>query len=191
MSKVYLAGPITGLNYDGAVDWRNYATEKLRPIKGFSPMRGKEYLQREFAEKEFTSDGDAYKHFSVMSSNRGIMTRDRYDATTCDVILVNLLGAPRVSIGTVMEIAWADANRIPIVCAMEKEGNVHEHGMVTEAIGFRTETLDGAIHIVRTILLGPDAMPVQSGKIVGGLASGEYVGDVGVDMHTDLQVVLK
>jgi hypothetical protein len=36
------------------------------------------------------------------------MTRDRFDATRCDVLLVNLLGAERVSIGTMMEVAWAD-----------------------------------------------------------------------------------
>lgn len=138
--KVYLAGPITRLDYKGAVEWRDYAIQKLFPIRGMSPMRG-----------------DKYRALSVLSSDRGIMTRDRNDATTCDVLLVNFLGATRVSIGTVMEIAWADGRRIPIVCAMEKTGNVHDHGMVKEAIGFRVETLDEAIQITRSILLGSDA----------------------------------
>lgn len=140
--KVYLAGPITRLDYKGAVEWRDYAIQKLFPIRGMSPMRGKEYLSNVL---------------SVLSSDRGIMTRDRNDATTCDVLLVNFLGATRVSIGTVMEIAWADGRRIPIVCAMEKTGNVHDHGMVKEAIGFRVETLDEAIQITRSILLGSGA----------------------------------
>ncbi len=152
--KVYLAGPITRLDYKGAVEWRDYAIQKLFPIRGMSPMRGKEYLSN---VKEFTCDGDKYRALSVLSSDRGIMTRDRNDATTCDVLLVNFLGATRVSIGTVMEIAWADGRRIPIVCAMEKTGNVHDHGMVKEAIGFRVETLDEAIQITRSILLGSGA----------------------------------
>jgi hypothetical protein len=80
------------------------------------------------------------------------MTRDRFDATRCDVLLVNLLGAERVSIGTVMEIAWADLRRTPIVAVME-EGNVHEHGMVNEAIGFRVTTLDEALNIIKSILI--------------------------------------
>ncbi|MGZ5095552.1 MAG: hypothetical protein ACXWCH_30925, partial [Burkholderiales bacterium] len=81
-----------------------------------------------------------------------VMTRDRFDATRCDVLLVNLLGTTRVSIGTVMEIAWADAKRIPIVVAMEPQGNPHEHMMIAEAIGFRVPTLDEALHIVKAII---------------------------------------
>lgn len=154
MKKVYLAGPITGLDYKGATDWRDEAIAKLSPLKGMSPMRGKGYLSN-LAEMPHRSE-DLANIGHVMSTSRGIMTRDRYDCTTCDVLLVNFKGAARVSIGTVMEVAWADANRIPIVCIMEP-GNIHEHGMVDEAIGFRVGTLDEAIHIVRTILLGPDA----------------------------------
>lgn len=147
--KVYLAGPITGLEYGESVDWRESAKDKLTEggIRAYSPMRAKDYL-----------DGvgpleSQYFDISVMSSPRGIMTRDRWDATTCDVILVNLLGAKRVSIGTVMEIAWADLSRIPSVVAMEESGNVHEHAMITEAIGFRVPTLDEGINIVKAILL--------------------------------------
>jgi nucleoside 2-deoxyribosyltransferase len=148
---VYLAGPITGLSYAGATDWREAAKRALLPdIEALSPMRAKEYLAH---VGEFTSDGDAYEPYSVMSTNRGITTRDRWDATRCDVLLVNLLGARAVSIGTVMEIAWADLVRKPIVIAMEPEGNPHEHGMVKEATGFRVPTLEAALHVVRAILL--------------------------------------
>lgn len=149
---VYLAGPITGLSYGESVDWREYATTILatQGIKGLSPMRAKDHLK---GIMDFTSAGDPYKASSVISSNRGIMTRDRWDATRCDVILANLLGAKTVSIGTVMEIAWADKCRVPIVCAMESEGNLHEHGMISEAIGFRVTTLDEALHAVKALLL--------------------------------------
>lgn len=151
MSTVYLAGPITGLDYAGATDWRFAAKAELAKahIVAYSPMRGKEYLS---AVKEFTADGDAYKGLGVLSSNRGIITRDRWDATRCNLLLANLLGAKKVSIGTVMEIAWADAQRIPIVCVIEPEGNPHEHGMITEVIGYRVETLAAAIHIIKAIL---------------------------------------
>lgn len=152
--KVYLAGPITGLDYKGATDWREEAIAKLSPIMGMSPMRGKDYLRNHPSMPHKSDELAAIGH--VLSTSRGIMTRDRYDCTNCDVLLVNFLGAQRVSIGTVMEVAWADANRIPIVCVMEP-GNIHEHGMVDEAIGFRVASLDEAIRITRIILLGPDA----------------------------------
>jgi nucleoside 2-deoxyribosyltransferase len=153
-STVYLAGPITGLTYAGAVDWREHAKAELAKscIRGLSPMRGKQYLEQLIEGGTFTMDGDAYKAASVLSSNRGIMTRDRWDATRCDVLLVNFLGATKVSIGTCMEIAWADAHRIPIVCAMEATGNIHDHGMILEALGYRVQTLAEALDIIRAVL---------------------------------------
>lgn len=151
MSKVYLAGPITGLSYSGCTDWRAVAKDELAKsgIGGLSPMRGKEYLAH---LETISGTGEEYAHLGVLSNSRGIMTRDRFDATRCDVLLVNLLGAKAVSIGTVMEIAWADLSRIPIVCAIEEKGNPHEHMMVTEALGYRVPSLDEALHICRAIL---------------------------------------
>lgn len=150
MKTVYLAGPITGCSYGGCANWRETAIQQLRtrganPVQGLCPMRAKEYLAKE--EKISGS-----YEWSAMSSARGITTRDRFDCTRCDVILVNLLGATKVSIGTVLEIAWADANRIPIILVMEKAGNPHEHPMISELAGFRVTTLDEAIDIAIAIL---------------------------------------
>jgi len=150
---VYLAGPISGLDYAGAVDWRTDVQSALAAvgIKAFSPMRAKEYLK---GTREFSSDTTACEHYgtlSCLSSPRGITTRDRFDAANCGVLLVNLLSAQKVSIGTVMEIAWADAVRTPIVLVMEPHGNVHDHAMITECVGFRVPTLGEAVSVVRAI----------------------------------------
>jgi nucleoside 2-deoxyribosyltransferase len=151
MRTVYLAGPISGLTFDGAQDWREHAVCELAKsgIHGLSPLRAKEYLR---SIGTISGTGEEYAHMGVLSTPRGVMTRDRFDATRCDVLLVNLLGAQRVSIGTVMEIAWADAKRTPIVCAIEDKGNPHEHMMVSEALGYRVPTLDEAIHVTRAII---------------------------------------
>lgn len=144
---VYLAGPITGCSYGGCTDWRNDSINRLalHGITGLNPMRAKEYLK---AEKAITG---SYED-KVMSCARGIITRDRFDTFRSDVLIVNFLGAKKVSIGTVMEVAWADSNRTPIIVVMEKEGNPHDHPMVNEATGFRVETLDEAISVAIRIL---------------------------------------
>lgn len=154
--KVYLAGPISGCNYAGSTNWRDRAKAHLaaHDILGLSPMRGKEYLEAIASDKPFTCDGDAYAVQGPLSTNRGITTRDRWDATRCDVLLVNFApthGTSYYSLGTVMEIAWADAKRIPIVCVMP-EGNQHEHGMIYEAIGYRVNTLEEALDLIVAIL---------------------------------------
>lgn len=152
MKSVYLAGPITGLTYDQGQDWRDYAELCLRNIgiEALSPLRAKSYLRK--LHGPISGTGEEYAHLGPMSLPRGVMTRDRFDATRCDVLLVNLLGAEKVSIGTVMEIAWADLKRTPIVVAIEPIGNPHEHMMINEAIGFRTPDLDEAINITTAIL---------------------------------------
>jgi hypothetical protein len=73
------------------------------------------------------------------------------DVMRCDAILVNFLGATKVSIGSVLEIAWADAWRKPIIIVMEKE-NIHSHAMIREMAGFITSSLDEAITIATAIL---------------------------------------
>ena len=146
MKTVYLSGPITGCSYGGCTDWRKYVAEHLaRDIVAVSPLRGKEYLKTLDSMPHTLED-------KAMSSQRGIMTRDRHDTSTCDATLANLLDTKIVSIGTVMEIAWADMLRKPIVLVMEKEGNLHDHPMIREAAGYRVETLDEGIVLLNALL---------------------------------------
>lgn len=139
---VYLAGPITGLSYGGATSWREEAITELAKhgIVGLSPLRAKDYLLNE------TKLADEYD--VVMSTGRGITTRDRFDCTRADLVLVNLLGADRVSIGTVMELAWADLSRTPIVLCIDDEENPHEHAMIREVVGWRVNSVQAAIDVV-------------------------------------------
>lgn len=151
-ASVYLAGPITGLTYGEGQSWRDFVTADLAAagIKGLSPLRAKDYLASLGA---LSGHGKEYAHMGVLSTPRAVMTRDRFDATRCDVLFVNLLGAKSVSIGTVMEIAMADIVRTPIVCAIEPTGNPHEHMMISEAIGFRVSSIEEALHVVKAVLV--------------------------------------
>ena len=153
---VYLAGPITGLSYDGATDWRDQAMQIFATagIDAYSPMRMKTYLLDE------TKISDSYES-SVMSSQRGIYARDYYDCKTKDALFVNLLGTlrydvdTRVSIGTVMEIAWATAHQKPIVLVMEKEPgkNIHDHAMLREACPLWVDNLQEGYKMMKGLLL--------------------------------------
>jgi nucleoside 2-deoxyribosyltransferase len=151
--RVYLAGPIRGLNYNEATEWRERATTELAlvGIEGMSPMRAKDYL-KPLSNVGGDKLADQYAAFPL-STMKAIVTRDRKDCMRSDMVIMYLKGAKAVSIGSVMEVAWADAARVPVVLVMENEGNVHEHGMIAETSGFRCETLEEAIHIVKAVLL--------------------------------------
>jgi hypothetical protein len=135
---LFLAGPLTGISYGDALDWRKYVESKLpADVIAFSAIRGKRHVANERVLK------DSYPEH-LLSTPQGTITRDRYDASRCDALFVNFLNADRVSIGTIMEMAWADAWRIPIILVMEK-GNVHDHAFVRQVSAFIAGDLDEAI----------------------------------------------
>lgn len=146
---VYLAGPITGYSFTEATDWRERAISELElrsggTIVGVSPLRKKSYLKHE------NNLGHSYEDWPL-SSQRGIFARDRYDCKRADAILVYLADSQKVSIGTVMEIAWGVDNNIPIVLVMEK-GNTHDHPMIREACPFIVDTLEYGIDVILAVV---------------------------------------
>lgn len=146
--KCYLAGPIAGLSHAETCAWRSEALNLLpNSIECFSPMRGKKFLRGETS----ISSG-SYDH--PLASTHGIIGRDHNDVKTADAVLMNLLGAKRVSIGSVIEAAWCYAYRVPLVLVMEADGsNVHEHVMLTEIPIYRAASLAEGCSLVYHLLL--------------------------------------
>lgn len=143
----YLAGPITGLSYDNAIDWREeFISYMPEDIECMSPLRGKTYLDG------VDNISASYEDY-VLSSARGITTRDYNDCKRCDILVANFLGSTKISIGTVMEIAWAKSFQTPVIMIMEETGNIHEHPMISECVGFRVKTLKKAADIAKVVLL--------------------------------------
>lgn len=152
MKKVYLAGPITGLSWNASEDWRDDTIIKaknvpaLHSVEFFSPLRGKDYLRGETKIKA------SYAQHQL-STPRGIMNSDHHDVQTCDAIIMYLLGAQKVSIGTVMEAAWAYAYRKPLITIMEpSSSNIHEHAMLNEAIWYRAEDVEMSLRFLAYVL---------------------------------------
>jgi len=145
--SVYLAGPISGIDFEEGEGWRQEAINYLsvRDIDCFSPLRKKDYLK---GEGHLSGTFDKWP----LSTQRGIYARDRFDCHRADLVLVNLLKAKIVSIGTCLEIAWAAQNNTSIVLIME-ENNIHTHPMIFEACPFIVESLDDGLELVCSILL--------------------------------------
>lgn len=154
--RIYLAGAIKGCTYEGATSWRDLATTMLKDlgIGALSPMRAKGYLKGEttVGQDQITLK-DSYADYPL-STNKAILCRDYRDCTTSDAVIMYLLGAERVSIGTVMEAAWSHAARVPLIVVIEKDGsNVHEHGLFLEVCNFRVSTIAEAIDVAAAVLL--------------------------------------
>lgn len=146
--QIYMAGPITGLDYDDAAKgWRVDFPKLLNPhIHAFSPMRGKNHLD---GLLEKITDREADYPYSPISTASAIVARDHNDVYLCDAMVANFLDAPRASLGTAIEFGWAHAYKKPIIMVVEPDGsNVHDHLMLTEIAGYRVHTLDDAAIVI-------------------------------------------
>lgn len=147
--RVYLAGPITGLTFGAAIAWRVEAATVLEKNghEVLSPMRGKDFILKRIGEAEVL--GQTYED-APLASQRGIVARDHFDVSRADVVLFNLCGAERVSIGTMIEYGWASAFRKVIITAMGR-ANVHNHAFVRELSPYLVPTLPEALEVILAI----------------------------------------
>lgn len=148
---VYLSGPMAGLTQDQAQNWRSQVKHRLEPyIECLDPMRGivipkgktlKPHYGQSTAKLDKRVDGSKYA-----------LTRDFLDTKRSDLILVNLLEADKISIGTVMEIAWAYALQIPIVVALPLDNNVHNHCLINSSISVVVHSLNDLVEAALDLL---------------------------------------
>jgi len=152
---MYTAGPIKGLTYKGASNWREYVRDemdRLSPwIKTISPVRG-DHAQKG-TEQIIISDSKDH----IFTTKYAINQRDYNDVQRADIIFVNLLDTDVVSIGTVMEIAWARAFAKPVVLLME-DGNIHDHPLLRYPAGYITNNLDKGIHVAISVISTDEQM---------------------------------
>lgn len=154
MSRVYLAGPITGLSYEQARNgWRqDFAALLLPSIEPLSPMRQEGHLAE---VKKIAAHG--YEH-NPLSSSRGIIAKDLLDIERCDLVVMNFLGAKKVSIGSVWEMGYAKKCGKPIVLIIEARqpisaANPHNHLFIVDTADFTCHGVSAAADIVNAVLL--------------------------------------
>ncbi len=138
--KIYLVGPITGKIADEVFQY--FTDLSIRLLKAgyevIHPLLGKGYLRTEVGGLK----PDGYQ--MPASTNHAIFERDKWMVSQADIILANLTGADRVSIGSVMELAWASMLGKHTVVVMGEQ-NVHRHSFVLEAADILFPTMDAAI----------------------------------------------
>ena len=127
-NTIYVAGSISGMSYEEAQDYFK-TTSHILTNMGYdvlSPMIGKTHLRTEIKlrEKDYTHP---------VSTNHAIFGRDKWMVEQSDIVLCNLSNSgDRVSIGSMMELAWASMLNKHVIVIMQKD-NIHRHAFVLEA----------------------------------------------------------
>ena len=147
MKTVYLAGPIAGCDRGEANDWRAEVSKVLRDhgIRGISPLRCEPLI------------GDRYgTHFEDprFGTPRAIASKNLFDVQSCDLTLCYMprsLNERRLSIGTIIELAWAHARRKPTILVSDYPF-IAEHPVVQASAGWILSTLTEATEVIIGIL---------------------------------------
>lgn len=154
MSKVYLSGPITGLDYESArYGWRQDFTALLaHHIVVLSPMRHEGHL----AEMQVAMSVEALKAFEkdnghLFSHHDMIVAKDRLDIEASDIVLVNLLGAEKPSQGTIWEMGYAAALKKLTIVVSEDGDKVHNSPFIRQG-NIVVKSLSDAALIVNSLL---------------------------------------
>lgn len=136
MPSVYLAGPFST---DDEHQWREEAREVLGQwgIDTESPMLLSEYCRMYGVDER--------------EAALVLTARDYKFATGCDAILANFQHTKHASIGTCIELGWANANGVPIIAVVE-DGNVHEHPIVLSLAKMRVHSLHAGLRSVAALL---------------------------------------
>lgn len=142
---VYLGGPITGLTYKEATEWRQLVYDSVSAnFEIRDPMRKKQCLAIS------TTPINAIDNSRIETSTDFIMMRDYEDVKKADILFVNLLNAGKASIGTIAEIAWAYQVRKPVIVVME-QGNPHWHPFIIGMASILVHTLSEGINVLNQL----------------------------------------
>lgn len=140
-TKVYTAGAMAGKDYKDVVAYFRRIHARFEKL-GFTvlfPTLGKEKLIKQYKrERTFSSKG---RDDIPTSTTHAITRRDHWMVCGCDVFYLDLNECPdRVTIGSIMELAWAYDRGKHTVIVMG-ENNIHDHAFIRECadIVFPTE----------------------------------------------------
>ena len=142
--KIYTAGSISGKTRE---EVEKYFSDLRAELEGygftvFNPMLGKAMLR--VNERYLQPRG------VPVATDRAIIGRSRWMVGQADVVYVNLAEAAIVSIGSMIEMAWAYELRKHVV-AVIPEGNIHEHAFPLMAADIRFYTTEEALAYLKEI----------------------------------------
>jgi nucleoside 2-deoxyribosyltransferase len=141
MSKIYLAGPISGLTWEESHGWREIM-EDLFFGDTLNPLLEQDKAELSDQEKSTFSDGKSLGQVADM-----FYARDTHWVRQCDIVLANFTNVPKTaSTGTAFEVGMALAlNKLIVVVGPEENVPL----FVWKSADVRFEDLEGAISFLR------------------------------------------
>jgi nucleoside 2-deoxyribosyltransferase len=142
--KVYLAHPISGQTFEEVFNYYDKARKELGEFfEILSPMTGKGEFRNNPIEKAKPAGQNST---NPVCSNHAIKERDKWMVTQSDIVFLDLTGATAISIGCMMELAWADLLGKHTVVVIN---DLHNHAFVLECADIIFSSYEEAVDYLR------------------------------------------
>lgn len=138
--RVYLAGPIGAGGSEHNGPWRDEARAYLEN-KGLIVVEPLEASKYHLYEVDETDDTVA----------KILTERDRRFSMESDYILANFTGSIARSIGTCIELGWADAAGTTIVTVLPDDDEHHRHPILESVSDYTVDKLSKACEIISSL----------------------------------------
>jgi nucleoside 2-deoxyribosyltransferase len=147
---LYLAGPMSGLTWRQALEWRKQATDVLHTQwRIINPVRHQVPTER-LDEIIPCSTQHNNKHVALHLTATGIASQDEFYIDQSDWIFCNFLDAVKPTFGSVWELGYAWGRRKHILSVIEP-GSMHDHPFIRRRSHVFTPSLEDAIQYFVTI----------------------------------------
>jgi nucleoside 2-deoxyribosyltransferase len=146
--QIYLAGPIQ--DFKDCANWRDQITQEFNHygIRTLNPLRHKEQLHN------FNTSTMPVLNDEIHAKEKIIKRRDRLDIQQSQGVIACFTGVQKASVGTCIEMGWADAYDKPIIVVMDRGiGNPHDHAMLREIAWAIVDDLDEAARLMASFIL--------------------------------------
>lgn len=146
---LYLAGPMSGLTWRQALEWRKQATDILHTHwRIINPVRHQVSVEQ--LDEIIPCGVQDDSHTALHLCATGLCAQDEFYIDQSDWLLCNYLDAVRPSFGTVWEQGYAWGRNKHILSVIEP-GSLHDHPFVRRRSHVFTPNLDDAIQYFVTI----------------------------------------
>lgn len=154
---IYLAGPVLGCDKGEANDWRAEFSAKLGELGGYTDAAGEPLLVGVSPLRCEPLIGERYGPNypdAKFGTPGAIAAKNLLDVQTCDLTLAYFpreITKRKVSLGTVVELAWAKALGKPTIL-VSTAPVVREHPVIQAcAPGWQLDTLDEALEVIHGV----------------------------------------
>lgn len=132
MEHIYLAGPMAGHSLSEINKWRVEFSAAMPPgVRCHWPTRG------------ISQTGLQYQ--GTFTDPKLFTARDKFDVSRSSLVVFNFLGAQRASLGSYVELGWADAMG-KVVLAAFTPGSENDHPMLRQMAAQCCTSTDELIH---------------------------------------------